>query len=316
MSFLRGIDRQFELYPLAWGVGLACTGAVLFSGKAIVVKLAYAYPVDAVTLLALRMLLSLPIFLAILIWSQLKSNHPLKLGAKDLGLIVVAGLLGYYLASLLDFMGLQYISAALERLILFTYPSIVLLLHCLIGRTAPSLWQLLCMGVSYAGLAIVYGHEVVFTDENTALGAILVLMSALSYSCYLLLGERLLKKLGTIRVTALATLVSAVAVFAHSLSVQPLDVVFDQPPAVWGLSVINATLCTVVPVFSIMTAIKLVGAPRVAQIGMIGPVATLMMGYVILSEPFTEWHGIGTAFVIGGVAMLNLKRAKTTKPTE
>lgn len=305
-----------QLYPLAWGIGLASLGAVLFSGKAIVVKLSYAYPVDAVTLLALRMLLSLPIFVAILVWQQLANKGQLALTKEDIGLIIVAGLLGYYLASLLDFMGLQYITAALERLILFTYPSMVLLLHYLINRTAPKLWQLACMVISYAGLAVVYGHEVVLTDENTALGALLVVLSALSYSCYLLLGERLLKKLGTIRVTAMATIVSAVAVFTHILSTQPLDVVWQQPMPVWWLSFINATLCTVVPVFSIMTAIGLIGAPRVAQIGMIGPVATLIMGYIILNEPFTQWHAWGTALVIIGVALLNIKKPKRNPPME
>ncbi|HEX4880190.1 MAG TPA: DMT family transporter, partial [Limnobacter sp.] len=297
-----------ERSPTAWGVGLALLGAIFFSGKAIVVKLAYAYPVDATTLLAMRMLLSFPLFFAALLYTMLRNpkNDPLK--PRDCGLIVLAGLLGYYLASLFDFMGLQYITASLERLILFTYPSLVLLIACLLKHRWPQPWQLLCMAVSYIGLALVYGHETVLLGENTALGVVLVFMSAVCYATYLVVGESLLKRLGTVRVTSLATLVSAAAIFIQMALQERLGLMLEQPLPVWGWSLVNAVFCTFVPVFAVMTAISLIGAPRVSQLGMIGPISTIVLGTWILNEPFTVWHAAGTALVIAGVALLTLKK--------
>ncbi|BET25107.1 drug/metabolite transporter (DMT)-like permease [Limnobacter thiooxidans] len=299
-----------ERSPTAWGVGLALLGAIFFSGKAIVVKLAYAYPVDASTLLAMRMLLSLPLFLGALIFTTLREKNAAKMTIKDYGLITLAGLLGYYLASLFDFMGLQYITAGLERLILFTYPSIVLLISCAIKQRWPEPWQLMCMALSYVGLAVVYGHETVLLGDNTALGVLLVFVSAVCYASYLIVGERLLKRLGTIRVTAMATLVSATAILIQINLQQPISIILDQPLPVWGWSLVNAVFCTFVPVFSVMTAISLIGAPRVSQLGMIGPIATIALGTWILKEPFTIWHAAGTALVILGVALLSMKKTK------
>lgn len=301
---------MLERSPTAWGVGLALLGAVFFSGKAIVVKLAYEYSVDASTLLAMRMLLSLPLFLGALIFTTLREKNAVKMKTKDYGLIVLAGLLGYYLASLFDFMGLQYITAGLERLILFTYPSIVLLISCAIKQRWPEPWQLMCMALSYVGLAVVYGHETVLLGENTALGVLLVFISAVCYASYLIVGERLLKRLGTIRVTAMATLVSATAILIQINLQQPIRIILEQPLPVWGWSLVNAVFCTFVPVFSVMTAISLIGAPRVSQLGMIGPIATIALGTWILKEPFTIWHAAGTALVILGVALLSMKQTK------
>lgn len=297
-----------ERSPTAWGVGLALLGAVFFSGKAIVVKLAYAYPVDASTLLAMRMLLSLPLFLGALVFTVLREKNAVKMNGKDYSLVALAGLLGYYLASLFDFMGLQYITAGLERLILFTYPSIVLLIACIIKQQWPQPWQLLCMALSYVGLAVVYGHETVLVGDNTGLGVLLVFLSAVCYASYLIVGERLLKRLGTIRVTAMATLVSATAILMQISVQQPISIILEQPFPVWGWSLVNAVFCTFVPVFSVMTAISLIGAPRVSQLGMIGPIATIALGTWILKEPFTVWHAAGTALVILGVALLSMKK--------
>ncbi len=168
---------------------MAALGAILFSGKAIVIKLAYHHPVDASTLLAMRMLLSIPFFVAALWWSDRKaqnanregrtSPHTEPLQAADYGLIIMAGLLGYYAASLLDFMGLQYISAGLERLILFTYPSIVLLITSVMKRHWPGWWAIVSMGISYAGLMMVYGHEASLEGGQVALGAALVMSNTI-----------------------------------------------------------------------------------------------------------------------------------------
>jgi drug/metabolite transporter (DMT)-like permease len=298
----------FERSPTAWGVGLALLGAIFFSGKAIVVKLAYAYPVDASTLLAMRMLLSLPLFVGALVFTLIREKNPPHMKLRDYGLITLAGLLGYYLASLFDFMGLQYITAGLERLILFTYPSLVLLISCILRQQWPQPWQLLCMALSYVGLAVVYGHETVLLGSNTALGVLLVFISAVCYASYLIVGEGLLKRFGTIRVTAMATIVSATAILVQINLQQPFSIILEQPLPVWGWSLVNAVFCTFVPVFSVMTAISLIGAPRVSQLGMIGPIATIALGTWLLNEPFTVWHAAGTALVLLGVALLSFKK--------
>lgn len=310
-NWLEKFNHYISLHPRVTGLALAGTGALFFSGKAIVVKLSYNYEVTASNLLAMRMLLALPIFLAALVYTTQKNTDRPKLSLPDLGLITLAGLLGYYLASLLDFMGLQYITAGLERLILFSYPSMVLLLSCIVQRQAPRPWQIMCMAISYLGLAVVYGRETVLLDSNTTLGSLLVLLSALSYACYLILGESLLKRLGTIRVTALATLVSAMAILLQIAISEPLSTLLDHPPGLWALSAVNAIFCTVLPVFSIMAAIRLIGAPSVAQIGMIGPIATLGLGTLILGEPFTLWHALGAVLVMTGVALLNFRKTKS-----
>ena len=299
------------------GLWLAAVGAILFSGKAIVVKLSYQYDVDATTLVAMRMLLSMPMFALIWLWSEHRAkvagdiSRPV-LTLKDMGLIALAGLLGYYAASLLDFMGLQYITAGLERLILFTYPSLVLLITCCIRRSWPGWRAVIAMGISYCGLLVVYGHEATLDGKNTLLGSALVLASSVSYAAYLVLGGSLLKRLGTLRTTTLATLVSGVAILLQISVQQPWSVIWNQPPAIWWLSLVNAIFCTVLPVLTVMFAISKIGASRVSQIGMIGPISTIGMGSVILHEPFTVWHAAGTALVLLGIALLTLKPQYTS----
>ena len=287
------------------GLWLALSGAMLFSGKAIVVKLAYRYGIDARTLLAMRMLLSMPFFAIALVWWRPSPSPQKALSAADMGLITLAGVLGYYAASLLDFMGLQYISSGLERLILFTYPSIVLLITAVRRRQRPASSALMAMAISYLGLLVVYGHEARLEGTHAALGAALVLASSFCYAAYLLIGGSLLKRLGTIRVTSLATLAAGAAILLQVSLEQPWSIVWHQPLVVWELSAINALFCTVVPVFTVMLAIARIGANRVSQISMIGPISTIGLGTVILGEPFTWLHAVGTVLVLAGIALLS-----------
>ena len=293
--------------PVRSGLALAALGAVLFSAKAIVVKLAYRHGVHAELLVALRMLLSAPFFLAALWWSSLRPGaaEPGLPGRRDLLLIVLAGILGYYAASLLDFMGLEYITASLERLILYTYQPLVLLMTCLLQRRAPGGRALAAMGLSYAGLLLVYGHEVRLQGAHVTLGALLVLGSSLAYGIYLVLAGSLLKRLGTLRVTSLATLVSAAIILVQAALHTSWAELAGLPAAVWWLSCVNAVFCTVLPVFAVMMAIRRIGATRVAQVGMLGPVSTIAMGILVLGEPFTLWHVAGTVLVLAGITLLN-----------
>ncbi|HYD80985.1 MAG TPA: DMT family transporter [Paucimonas sp.] len=287
------------------GLALALVGAVLFSTKAIVAKLIYRYHVDAVTLIMFRMLFSLPFFVVIGLWKA-RTETPLSRG--DLGRIVVLGLLGYYLSSFLDFLGLQYISAGLERLILFLTPSFVLLisfffLNCRIGLTE---WTALV--TAYLGTVLVFLHDVKLGGSNVWLGGILVLGSALSYAGYLLLSGELVKRVGALRLVAYAMCISSAACIIQFFLLRPASLLL-QPPQVYGLSVINAVLCTVFPVLLTMLAVARIGPAIASQAGMIGPVSTLFLGAIILGEPVTAIQLAGTVLVLTGIYVLSRKKA-------
>ena len=282
---------------LAVGLTLATLGAISFSAKAIIVKLAYRHGVDAVTLIMYRMLFALPFFLTMAWWtSRGKPALTRREGLSVFGL----GVTGYYLASYLDFSGLSYISASLERLILYLNPTLVLLLGLVLYKRPISRLQLLGMAISYAGVLVVFGHEVNLSGEGVALGALLVFLSAASYAIYLSFSGELVQKLGSLRLVGWATSVACVLCIAQFLVMRPLSAALVAPEVLW-LSVLNATLCTAVPVVLVMMAIERIGSGLAAQAGMIGPVSTLLMGIFILGEPLTVWVAAGTALVLLGI---------------
>ena len=288
---------------IATGLLLAVLGAVAFSGKAIIVKLAYRYGVDAVTLLMLRMLFALPFFLAIAWWTSRprKGEQPVPLSAKDWLGVLWLGVTGYYLASYLDFAGLQFISASLERLILYLNPTIVLLLGFLLYGRKVHRWQMAGMAISYAGVLTVFGHEVNLQGSDTAVGALLVLMSAVSYALYLSYSGELVQRLGSLRLVGLATSVACVLCITQFAVLRPLNSVLQVAAPVLWLSLLNATVCTVVPVLLVMLAIERIGSGLAAQVGMVGPMSTITMGVLLLGEPFTGWVVAGTVLVVAGV---------------
>jgi len=286
---------------LPWaGLALAAAGAIAFSGKAIIVKLAYRHGVDAVTLLMYRMLFSLPLFVALAWWAG-RGKPPLS--RRDLMLVAGLGFSGYYLASFLDFLGLQYISASLERLILYLTPTLVLGFGALFFGHRVTARQLLALAVSYAGVLLVFGHEVRFSGIDTLIGAALVFGGAISYAVYLVFSGEHVARLGALRLTGWATSIAALLCIAQSLVLRPLAVAEVATPVLW-LSVLNALACTFAPVIMVMLAIERIGATLTAQTGMIGPLSTLLMGVWLLGEPFNTWIAAGTVLVLAGVALL------------
>ena len=288
---------------IAFGLALAVVGAVAFSGKAIIVKLAYRHGVDAVTLIMLRMLFALPFFLAMGWWASRKTpgNTPVALTRKDWLGVLWLGVTGYYLASFLDFAGLQYITASLERLILYLNPTLVLLLGWVFVGRRIARAQALGMGISYGGVLLVFGHEVTLQGTDVTLGAVLVFLSAVSYALYLFYSGEIVQRLGSLRLVGLATSVACLLCILQFVLLRPLDSVFQVAPQVVWLSVVNATLCTVVPVMLVMMAIERIGSGLAAQVGMVGPMSTMIMGVLLLDEPFTAWLAAGTVLVIAGV---------------
>ena len=280
------------------GLLLAAFGAIAFSGKAIIVKLAYRHGVDAVTLIMFRMLFALPIFAAMAWWA---SRGQAALTRQDWLGVLGLGFTGYYLASFLDFAGLAYISASLERLILYLNPTIVMLLGLVLYQRRTTTRQMLGMAISYSGVVLVFGHEISLLGADAAWGALLVFLSAVSYAIYLVYSGELVKRLGSMRLVGLASTFACVCCIVQFVVLRPLEVVFTVAPEVIWLSVLNATLCTVVPVMMVMMAIERIGSSLAAQTGMVGPMSTILMGALFLGEPFTAWVAAGTLLVITGI---------------
>jgi drug/metabolite transporter (DMT)-like permease len=281
------------------GLILATFGAIAFSGKAIIVKLAYRHNVDAVTLIMLRMLFALPLFVAMAWWA---GRGKAALTLRDWLGVIGLGFSGYYLSSFLDFAGLAYITASLERLILYLNPTLVLLFGWIVYRRRILRQQVLGMAISYAGVLLVFGHEVQLGQSSAAAwGTLLVFLSAVSYAVYLLASGEFVKRLGSLRLVGLATSVACVLCIAQFLLLRPIDLALNVAPEVIWLSVLNATLCTAVPVLAVMMAIERIGAAMAAQTGMVGPLSTILMGVVLLGEPFTAWIAAGTVLVITGI---------------
>lgn len=293
---------------MAVGLALATFGAIAFSGKAIIVKLAYRYGVDAVTLIMYRMLFALPIFAAMAWWA---SRGKAALTRRDWLGVLWLGFTGYYLASFLDFAGLAYISASLERLILYLNPTLVLLLGLVFYRRRVTAAQLTGMAISYAGVVLVFGHEISLQGPEAAWGALLVFLSAVSYALYLVYSGEMVRRLGALRLVGLATTVACLLCLLQFVLLRPLSAAAVAPEVIW-LSLLNAVLCTAVPVLMVMMAIERIGATLTAQTGMVGPMSTILMGVLILGEPFTAWVAAGTLLVIAGIFVFS--RASRVAP--
>lgn len=289
---------------LAPGLLLATFGAIAFSGKAIIVKLAYRYGVDAVTLIMYRMLFALPIF-AVMAWWASRGKAPLT--RKDWLGVLWLGFTGYYLASFLDFAGLAYISASLERLILYLNPTLVLLLGLVMYKRRVSGPQIIGMAISYCGVVLVFGHEITLQGSGAAWGALLVFLSAVSYALYLVYSGEMVRRLGSLRLVGLATTVACLCCLLQFVLLRPMSAAAVAPEVIW-LSLLNATLCTAVPVLMVMMAIERIGAGLAAQTGMVGPMSTILMGVLILGEPFTAWVAAGTVLVIAGIFVFTRTR--------
>ena len=290
---------------LAIGLILAMAGSIAFSGKAIIVKLAYRHGVDAVTLIMYRMLFALPLFVGMAWWA---SRGKPALSRRDWLGVFGLGFSGYYLASFLDFWGLQYISASLERLILYLNPTLVLVLGWVLFGRRISHRQGVAMAVSYAGVLLVFGHEVRFDGSATLVGGALVFGSAISYAVYLVYSGEMVKRLGSLRLVGLATTVACLLCIGQFVVLRPFSAAWVAPEVVW-LSVLNAVACTAAPVLMVMMAIERIGSGLAAQTGMIGPMSTIAMGVWLLDEPFNAWIIAGTVLVVAGVLTVTRQKA-------
>jgi drug/metabolite transporter (DMT)-like permease len=286
------------------GVFWAILAALGFSAKAIFVKLAYAQVAQgetlaAVTLLMLRMAYALPGF----VWVALRTgkNAP-AMDWRSRGSIVLLGLLGYYGASILDFAGLQYISAGLERLILFTYPALTLLISAWVWKQSVGRREMAALMLCFVGIAIAFAHDWHFSGEGSAvwMGTGLVFASALCYALYLTGSGHMMRSMGVARFTAWAMLASTMGVTIHFLTTQALSTL-NQPLAIQAYACAMAVFSTLIPVFAQSLAIRHMGPGRAALVGMIGPILTIGLAGWILDEALSVWQLAGAALVISGV---------------
>lgn len=297
-------DRTKFLKAILIGLG----GVVLFSLKAVLAKLIYTYEIDAVSVLLFRMVFALPFYIAVLLIDQRKNPLEIKPQGLDYLKLMLFGLLGYYLASLLDFMGLQYIKAGLERVILFIYPTIVILLTWIFLRKKPSNKQILAILVTYVGVFICYQGELSSSLDSGLVvrGCLLVFLAAVTFAAYLVGTEYLVPKFGAIKFTGYAMIFACTAVISHFLIVADVSP-FGYHPMVYVYSLIMAIFCTVIPSFLVSISIKEIGANNFGIIAALGPITTIVLAFVILHESLTFIQLIGAFVVMGGILIVSRK---------
>lgn len=270
------------------------------------IKMAYGYSVDAVTLLTLRMAFSLPFFLVVPFIYK-KKEHEQRVSKRDYVKIILLGILGYYVASIFDFWGLQHITAGLERLILFVYPTIVVLLSALFLNKRITKNIVLALMLTYFGIAVIFSDTHLSGLGNVKLGAMFIFVSAFTYAAYLVGSGKLIPKIGSIQFNAYAMIVSCLAVLTHFAITWPSDI-FHLPIEIYLFGIAIALISTVIPTFMVAEGINLIGPSAASIVASIGPVITIFLGYWFLNEPITIQELIGTVFVVGGVLWVSYSK--------
>ncbi|EMY77161.1 EamA-like transporter family protein [Leptospira weilii serovar Ranarum str. ICFT] len=294
-----------------WGISFVLAGAIFFSAKAIFVKLVYRYDVDPVTALTLRMLFAIPFFGWIAIRSG-KTKTFVSLTKKDWGFIFILGFLGYYLASLFDFIGLEYISAGLERLTLFVYPTIVLIIGSILFKRKIKRAEVLAIFLTYSGIAVAFMGDVQAQGPNATKGVLFVFASAIAYSLYLVGSESLIPKLGSVRFTSYLMLLSGMIVVIHFfITRNPVSLI--QPPNVYLYGLALGVLTTVIPAYFTAEGIRMIGSGRAAIVGSVGPMSTILLAWIFLGEPITSSGIAGTFLVLTGVLWIGKKPEPITE---
>ena len=309
-----GRDPAATGHPSLAGTVLVFLSAVGFSVKAILIKIAYGHGVDAITVFALRMLFSAPFFVLMAWWAG-RAAPPAQLTRRDWLHVAALGFIGYYLASLLDFLGLQYISAGFERLVLFLYPTIVVLLSAWLLKTPVRRRHGVALLLSYAGIGLVFAEQLAHAGQagHVALGAGLVFASAVVYSFYLVGSSRVVHRVGAMRFTAWAMLVSTCFALLQFMLTHRVSAL-SLPAPVYGLSLALAVFATVLPALFMSEGLRRVGASHAALVGSIGPVVTMVLGAAFLGETLGWLQWCGAALVLGGVTLVSLRPREPRVP--
>ena len=291
--------------PIKLGFTLAISSAALFAIRPIFVKLVYAQGVDSTTLIALRMLFSVPIYIILLVYFLRNSERRSRLNIKNMAQIASIGLLGYYAASFLDLLGLQYVTAQLGRMILYTYPTFVVLLGAAFFNQPITRRTVLSLALTYLGIAVIFGHDLTTFGAHVITGGLFITASAVIFSIYLLFSKSLIQKVGSQVFTCLALISASIGIFTHFLITHSFEVQANNHAL--GLILLIAIFCTVIPTFLTTAAVDRIGADRTSIVATIGPAFTSLFAVLILSEDFTVYHLIGIALTVLGVFILGRK---------
>ena len=267
------------------------------------VKLVYSEGVDPTTLIALRMLFSVPLYIVILLWTLRKAERRETLSFSLTARIAVAGLFGYYGASFLDLMGLKYVTAQLGRMILYTYPGFVVILGALLMNKKITKQIILSLLITYSGVVVIFGHDLIELGSDVFTGAIFLIGSAISFSIYLLMSNSLIPKVGSQLFTCLALISASTGIFLHYFVTYAFTMPSLTHNAFW-LIVVIAIFCTVIPSFLTTAAVGIIGAAKVSIVAMVGPVFTSIFAVALLTEAFTVFHAIGILITIVGLWIL------------
>jgi drug/metabolite transporter (DMT)-like permease len=291
------------------GVIFTILGAAGFSAKAILAKLCYRYGASGFSTLTLRMIFALPIYLLIFSYyypkqtaARRKSFH------RDWVGMAVVGLFGYYLASWFDFVGLEYISASFERLLLFIYPTLVLLISLVWLKQRAGRREILALLITYVGIGISYHNETDLSGAKVDIGALYVTMAAVTYAVYLVATERLARDYSPLVFTSFAIIISALAIIIHGTIAS--EKILGYAPEVYAYTFAMAIFCTVLPSLLVAQGIALIGSNRVAIMSTLGPVITIYLAYLVLDEVITLAQTLGTICVLSGVGLLTIKRRR------
>lgn len=297
------------------GIVISLLGAICFSTKAVLVKLAYRdTSVDAVTLLALRMLFSLPFFLGSAFLFSSRQNN-VRFTGRQWMVVAIIGCLGYYISSLLDFLGLQFISAGIERLVLFIYPTLVLMMSALMFKQKISSTQWIAVGITYAGLLLAFFNEAnLQTDSNPNFykGALLIFACAFTYGAYIVGSGRLIPAIGAAKFNSYAMTFAAAGVLIHFFVTSDTSL-FRLPASIYLYSLLMALLSTVIPSYLVAEGIKRIGSNNTAIVGSVGPVSTIIQAYFLLGEPLSFIQGMGTVLILVGVLTISLNKGASSK---
>ncbi len=294
------------------GASMVLVAAIMFSAKAVFIKLAYRFPVDPITLLTLRMLFAIPFYLAVLFYLNRKNDMP-KLGRQNLLWVIALGVLGYYLASFFDFYGLKFVTASLERLILFIYPTLVVLIGAFVFKRKITLVQIAAILLTYSGIIIIVLDDLKLgNQDNILVGSFFIFLSALTFALYLVGSGEMIPKIGAVRFTAMGMTVSAICVVSHFLLTHSPSGLIGFPFEVYGIALLIAFISTVIPSFMLSAGISKIGSSNASVISAIGPVSTIVLAYFFLGETITYIQMAGTVIVIAAVLMISLKKEKPT----
>ena len=282
------------------GFILVLISAFAFAAKTILAKLCYRYGADPVTVLAIRMAFAGAFFGTVMAVNLISGRWSLKFTGRQWLWAIVLGLCGYYISSLLDFTGLVYVDAYLGRMILFLYPTLVVVINSLIRRQPVSSATWLALSLCYGGIFMMMLPNMGGESQNIWLGAGLIFASALIFALYLVGVERLMKSIDPIRFTSLVMCISCLGVMVHFLIVRsPGDLSVPQPVFIYGF--IMGIFSTVLPIYALAMGITRIGASKAAMISMMGPVLTTVMGIAILDERLAPVQIVGMALVMAGV---------------